>query len=120
MRKCRKLNRIGGADGIRTHYLLTASQTLSRLSYSPTPRSLAKNSAKLNHLRLSDNLTKHDIINRHTSYQFASKRIPVREKGINLGCHCSPTPQFLESLKANHVAASIPIDFERKERLWRK
>jgi hypothetical protein len=25
----------GGADGIRTHYLLTASQTLSRLSYSP-------------------------------------------------------------------------------------
>ena len=26
---------IGGADGIRTHYLLTASQTLSRLSYSP-------------------------------------------------------------------------------------
>ena len=26
----------GGADGIRTHYLLTASQTLSRLSYSPT------------------------------------------------------------------------------------
>ena len=24
-----------GADGIRTHYLLTASQTLSRLSYSP-------------------------------------------------------------------------------------
>ena len=27
---------IGGADGIRTHYLLTASQTLSRLSYSPT------------------------------------------------------------------------------------
>jgi integrase len=28
----------GGADGIRTHYLLTASQTLSRLSYSPTPK----------------------------------------------------------------------------------
>jgi hypothetical protein len=27
--------RSGGADGIRTHYLLTASQTLSRLSYSP-------------------------------------------------------------------------------------
>jgi hypothetical protein len=27
---------IGGADGIRTHYLLTASQTLSQLSYSPT------------------------------------------------------------------------------------
>ena len=27
--------RLGGADGIRTHYLLTASQTLSRLSYSP-------------------------------------------------------------------------------------
>ena len=26
----------GGADGIRTHYLLTASQTLSQLSYSPT------------------------------------------------------------------------------------
>jgi hypothetical protein len=26
---------IGGADGIRTHYLLTASQTLSQLSYSP-------------------------------------------------------------------------------------
>ena len=25
----------GGADGIRTHYLLTASQTLSQLSYSP-------------------------------------------------------------------------------------
>ena len=25
-----------GADGIRTHYLLTASQTLSRLSYSPS------------------------------------------------------------------------------------
>jgi hypothetical protein len=25
-----------GADGIRTHYLLTASQTLSQLSYSPT------------------------------------------------------------------------------------
>ena len=27
---------VGGADGIRTHYLLTASQTLSQLSYSPT------------------------------------------------------------------------------------
>ena len=27
--------KIGGADGIRTHYLLTASQTLSQLSYSP-------------------------------------------------------------------------------------
>jgi hypothetical protein len=26
---------VGGADGIRTHYLLTASQTLSQLSYSP-------------------------------------------------------------------------------------
>ena len=25
----------GGADGVRTHYLLTASQTLSQLSYSP-------------------------------------------------------------------------------------
>ena len=37
----------GGADGIRTHYLLTASQTLSRLSYSPTPKSLAKSSPKL-------------------------------------------------------------------------
>ena len=28
----------GGADGIRTHYLLTASQTLSQLSYSPSKR----------------------------------------------------------------------------------
>ncbi len=37
----------GGADGIRTHYLLTASQTLSRLSYSPTPKSLAKSPPKL-------------------------------------------------------------------------
>jgi site-specific DNA recombinase len=27
----------GGAGGIRTLYLLTASQTLSRLSYSPRP-----------------------------------------------------------------------------------
>ena len=27
---------LSGADGIRTHYLLTASQMLSRLSYSPT------------------------------------------------------------------------------------
>ncbi len=35
MRKSRKLRYVGGADGIRTHYLLTASQTLSRLSYSP-------------------------------------------------------------------------------------
>jgi hypothetical protein len=26
---------IGGADGIRTHYLLNANQTLSQLSYSP-------------------------------------------------------------------------------------
>ena len=67
----------GGADGIRTHYLLTASQTLSQLSYSPTPRSLAKNSTKLNHLRTSDNLTKHDIINRHTNYRFAPKRNPA-------------------------------------------
>ncbi len=37
----------GGADGIRTHYLLTASQTLSQLSYSPTPKSLAKSPVKL-------------------------------------------------------------------------
>ncbi len=37
----------GGADGIRTHYLLTASQTLSQLSYSPTKRSLAKSLGKL-------------------------------------------------------------------------
>jgi hypothetical protein len=29
------MNVFGGADGIRTHYLLTASQTLSQLSYSP-------------------------------------------------------------------------------------
>ena len=29
------IDNLGGADGIRTHYLLTASQTLSRLSYSP-------------------------------------------------------------------------------------
>ncbi len=39
---------IGGADGIRTHYLLTASQTLSRLSYSPTWfKNIAKQPAKL-------------------------------------------------------------------------
>ncbi len=37
----------GGADGIRTHYLLTASQTLSQLSYSPTSKSLAKSLVKL-------------------------------------------------------------------------
>ncbi len=30
----------GGADGIRTHYLLNANQTLSQLSYSPTRQSL--------------------------------------------------------------------------------
>ena len=35
MRKCRKPNRTGGADGIRTHYLLNANQALSQLSYSP-------------------------------------------------------------------------------------
>ena len=29
-------NTLGGAGGIRTPYLLTASQTLSQLSYSPT------------------------------------------------------------------------------------
>jgi hypothetical protein len=28
---------IGGADGIRTHYLLNAIEALSRLSYSPIP-----------------------------------------------------------------------------------
>jgi hypothetical protein len=64
---CKLLQAGGGADGIRTHYLLTASQTLSQLSYSPTPRSLAKNSNKLNHLCQSDNLTKHVIINRHAN-----------------------------------------------------
>ena len=38
----------GGADGIRTHYLLTASQTLSRLSYSPTNlKTIAGNLRKL-------------------------------------------------------------------------
>jgi len=47
------------------------------LSYSPTPKSLAKNSTKLNHLRASDNLTRHDIINRHTNYRFAPKRNPA-------------------------------------------
>jgi hypothetical protein len=31
---------------------LTASQTLSRLSYSPTPKSLAKSSPKLKHVTI--------------------------------------------------------------------
>ena len=35
MKKKVKLNRIGGAGGIRTPYLLTASQTFSQLNYSP-------------------------------------------------------------------------------------
>jgi hypothetical protein len=43
-----KIIGIGGADGIRTHYLLTASQTLSRLSYSPAWfRNIAKQLGKL-------------------------------------------------------------------------
>jgi hypothetical protein len=72
---------IGGADGIRTHYLLTASQTLSQLSYSPTSRSLAKNSNKLNHLHPSDNLTKHGIINRHANHWLTPKKKPrLRER----------------------------------------
>ena len=50
------IDMIGGADGIRTHYLLTASQTLSQLSYSPTPESLAKKPNKLNHLCSSSTL----------------------------------------------------------------
>ncbi len=38
----------GGAGGIRTPYLLTASQTLSQLSYSPTQfKNIAKQLAKL-------------------------------------------------------------------------
>jgi len=73
------------------------------LSYSPTPKSLAKNSTKLNHLRASDNLTRHDIINRHTNYRFAPKRNPAWEKGINPGCYCLPILQFLETLK-NKIA----------------
>jgi hypothetical protein len=38
----------GGAGGIRTPYLLTASQTFSQLNYSPikTPPNLAENSRK--------------------------------------------------------------------------
>ena len=44
---------IGGADGIRTHYLLTASQTLSQLSYSPAwLKNITKQLGKLK-LRLS-------------------------------------------------------------------
>ena len=47
-------DRTGGADGIRTHYLLTASQTLSQLSYSPA---WFKNIAKqLGKLKLGDQL----------------------------------------------------------------
>ena len=38
----------GGAGGIRTPYLLTASQTLSQLSYSPTQfENIAKQLGKL-------------------------------------------------------------------------
>jgi hypothetical protein len=38
----------GGAGGIRTPYLLTASQTLSQLSYSPTQfKNIAKQLGKL-------------------------------------------------------------------------
>ena len=71
----------GGADGIRTHYLLTASQTLSQLSYSPTPKSLAKNSTKLNRLHLPDNLTKHAIITDMLTLFRTYKEIPpAREK----------------------------------------
>jgi hypothetical protein len=48
-------HKAGGADGIRTHYLLTASQTLSQLSYSPVwfkniPEQVGK-------LKLGDQLT---------------------------------------------------------------
>ena len=43
-----RIGRTGGADGIRTHYLLTASQTLSQLSYSPTSfENIAEGVAKL-------------------------------------------------------------------------
>lgn len=38
----------GGADGIRTHHLLTASQTLSQLSYSPAKiKNITKLAAEL-------------------------------------------------------------------------
>jgi site-specific DNA recombinase len=53
----------GGADGIRTHYLLTASQTLSRLSYSPTTKSLAKSSLKLKRTNASAADARHPVAN---------------------------------------------------------
>jgi hypothetical protein len=51
MKQCKKMRNLslsevlpivnfGGADGIRTHYLLNANQTLSQLSYSPTEQDL--------------------------------------------------------------------------------
>jgi hypothetical protein len=38
MKRRMRVNRTGGADGIRTHYLLNANQALSQLSYSPVKR----------------------------------------------------------------------------------
>ncbi len=47
-REVLSIEQSGGADGIRTHYLLTASQTLSRLSYSPNLiQNITNNAGKL-------------------------------------------------------------------------